>query len=421
MSSLNIENNPRAWIAQLTSVAYSAFAGLFLVVLGQSMVWVIAAFGVTLMAFNLQSLNARVVAAGVTVVTVGMGALRSSNSRSVTMAAAGVTCLLIVAWTPRRRRILGVNVIVLVVLLILAELGIRTVSRWDGSREFKPLEIYRQTSEGGPDEVSQTEAGYENGLRRTTDQPLGAERRILIFGGSTVQCAEVSDSQTWPSALQRHLGGAEGTWIVENHGVSAATATNRVAALESITDLGSGDLVLFYVGVNDAGASFTLRELPVPVLREVPRLNTALRRLSSYSIFADKLFRLLVFGGISTSERARADALAEFRKALDRAATYSESRGARFIPVLQGHLFTRANPTDYEKGLAAVYSTRLPEVVKAIYPDLWNIVRNYRDAIDARSALDDLKRSPYYDWHHVDARGNEMIAKFVYDRIDWDK
>jgi hypothetical protein len=46
-------------------------------------------------------------------------------------------------------------------------------------------------------------------------------------------------------------------------------------------------------------------------------------------------------------------------------------------------------------------------------------MKEYPGVIDARSAQDGLERSPYYDWHHVDARGNEAIARFIYERIQW--
>jgi hypothetical protein len=88
--------------------------------------------------------------------------------------------------------------------------------------------------------------------------------------------------------------------------------------------------------------------------------------------------------------------------------------------VLQPHLFTRAAPSDYERGLAALYSPALGDAVEAIYPGLWDEMRRYPAAIDARAAMDGLTRSPYLDWHHVDERGNTAIAQLVWERLEWD-
>lgn len=399
---------------------FTVFVGLWVSVCGMSAAWALAAAGGTFTAAYLRPLHHKflvAISAGLMVVA---GLIRAESSRVVILVALlGMSGLLGAALTVRSRRVAVANTVVLVALLGLTEVALRATSSWDGARNFQPVEIYRQMAAGGPDEVAVVGISHEKGLRRTTDQPTVADRRVLIFGGSTTACNEVIDANTWPSALQRLLGGPMSKWLVENHGSSAATAANRVTALKSITYLRSGDLVVFYVGVNDAGVSFTLREAPTSLLKEVPRLGSALRRISEYSVLADRIFRSLVFGGISTSDRARADALSNFQNALSEASTFAEAHGARFVPVLQAHLFTRANPTDYDRGLGAIYSTRLPMAVDAIYPALWNEVRRYDNAIDARSAQDGLMRSPYYDWHHVDARGNEAIARFIFDRVDW--
>lgn len=395
-------------------------AGLWSAVCGISMAWALAVCCGTLGFALLRKRRLRAFTAiGVcSAVVVGL-TQNQVMPFAISIAICGVVAVLLAAASSRMRHIVATNLVVLVCLLVVGEATMRMTRSFDGAKYFQPIEMYRQSAEGGPDQETSVPAGSDGSLRRTTDQPAVSTRRVLLFGGSTTACAEVADAQTWPSALQRALGGTASTWRVENHGKSAATAANRATALESIADLAPGDLVVFYVGVNDAGVSFTSRDLPAPVLREIPRLSTILSRLSPHSVIADQLFRVLVFGGISTSEQAKRDAVSDFRAALTRAAAYSEERGARFIPVLQSHLFTRVNPTDYDRGLEAIYSKRLPEALNDIYPALWEAMRDFPGAIDARSAQDGLDRSPYYDWHHVDARGNEAIARFVYDQIDW--
>jgi hypothetical protein len=88
--------------------------------------------------------------------------------------------------------------------------------------------------------------------------------------------------------------------------------------------------------------------------------------------------------------------------------------------VLQPHLYTRAAPSDYDRGLNALYSPALGDAVGRIYPQLWEVLRRYPAALDGRALMDGLERSPYYDWHHVDGRGNAAIATFIYEHVDWD-
>ena len=343
-----------------------------------------------------------------------------STALGVCVASASTAAAAALAGRPRGRRIVLANLVVLGVLLVALEVGLRLSSASAGSSGYQSIELYRQGRDDGPDEVAAPIVTYDGALRRTVGQPITAPRRILLFGGSTTLCAEVDDAGTWPSILQRLLGGAASRWRVENHGVSATTAANRAEALRSVPDLGPADVVLFFVGVNDAGASFTQRENPAVVVREIPRLGTLIQRLSEHSRIADGVFRLLVFGGVRTSVDARREAVDSFRDALATADAAAIAAGARFVPVLQPHLFTRATPSDYEQGLAALYSPALGDAVEAIYPGLWDEMRRYPAAIDARAAMDGLTRSPYLDWHHVDERGNTAIAQFVWERLEWD-
>jgi hypothetical protein len=36
---------------------------------------------------------------------------------------------------------------------------------------------------------------------------------------------------------------------------------------------------------------------------------------------------------------------------------------------------------------------------------------------DARDIFDQLQPSPFFDWMHVDSRGNELIASFIFEQI----
>jgi hypothetical protein len=239
----------------------------------------------------------------------------------------------------------------------------------------------------------------------------------MIFGGSTTFCGEVSDRFTYPSELQRMLNDRNANFLVENYGKSAATATDRVQVLKSIDDLNKDDIVIFYVGVNESGVGFVQRELPSKLITKLPELGNALKNISDYSRIADILFRKFVFGGIEISENSKLKAETDFRKAMQDAESLVTEAGARFVPVLQANLFTRNPSSDYDRTLAKMYGSELGGVMNEMYERLLPIISAYENFGDARAAMDNLERSPYYDWMHIDARGDFRIAIFLNDLL----
>ena len=326
---------------------------------------------------------------------------------------------LILFGNPKIYRVVVVNVSILLVLALIVEIGFRFFVPAQASSQYEVIELFRNDRNDGPGAQKDVSINTDkSGLRVTTDQPSSTVGRILIFGGSTTFCGEVEDKDTFPSQLQRSILSTGFNMRVENYGKSAATATDRVEVLRDISDLSANDVVVFYIGVNEAGVGFTQRDVPVQFIRKVPELGTALQKASSYSRVSDFLFRSLVFGGVSVTEQSKLDAVNKLEKALSDAQLIAAKVGADFVPVLQANLFTREPKSDYDRVLGSMYGSELELVVTEIYARMDAVVRTYPLAGDATGVMNDLEVSPFYDWHHVDENGNLRIANFIFDLLN---
>ncbi len=315
-------------------------------------------------------------------------------------------------------RVVVVNVSILLVLALVVEIGFRFLVPAQASSQYEVIELFRTDRNDGPGAQKDVSINTDkSGLRVTADQPSSTVGRILIFGGSTTFCGEVNDKDTYPSQLQRTILNTGFKMRVENYGKSAATATDRVEVLRDISDLTAEDVVIFYIGVNEAGVGFTQRDVPVQFIRKVPELGTALQKASSYSRVSDFLFRSFVFGGVSVTEQSKIDAVNQLDQALGEAQSIATRAGAKFVPILQANLFTKEPKSEYDVELGTMYGSALETVVTDIYERMADVVREYQFAGDATGVMNELEVSPYYDWHHVDENGNKQIADFIFNLL----
>lgn len=319
---------------------------------------------------------------------------------------------------PKVFRVVVINVSIFFALFLFLEVGFRFMVQSQASSQYEVIELFRSARQDGPGEREIVSMNSDrSGLRVTTDQPLSPLGRVLVFGGSTTFCGEVEDKDTYPSQLQRLISSAGFNMRVENYGKSAATATDRVDVLRSVADLSADDVVIFYIGVNEAGVGFTQRDVPVQFIKKVPEVGTALQKASSYSRVADVLFRSLVFGGVSATGESKSDAVKKLELALTEANEIASSVGAHFVPILQANLFTKVPRSEYDRDLGSMYGNQLEPVVIDIYARMERVVKAFPLAGDATGVMNDLEISPYYDWHHVDVRGNREIAEYVLEHL----
>ena len=348
---------------------------------------------------------------------VGLMIFEKSSVSSLAMRVVLIVFLILTVVTyvrPSLRRIIAFNFTILIWLLLATEIGFRFATKSESSSQYQTVEIFRNSRSDGPGPWPYPlTTSDKNGLRTTTDQPVYFSGRVLIFGGSTTFCAEVPDNMTSASILQRGLNARGAKRRVENFGKSAATSTDRVAALEGVNDLSTGDIVIFYIGINEAGVGFTQRDLPVGLISKIPEIGTVIQKASSYSRMADVLFRKLVFGSIEVSEQSKLNATQKFKKSMDDAKAITDKVGAVLVPVLQANLFTRNPSTSYDNDLGRLYGSQLSVVTRDMYARLKPIVSSYKYHGDATAVMNNLEPSPYYDWMHVNAEGDKRIAAFL--------
>jgi hypothetical protein len=288
-----------------------------------------------------------------------------------------------------------------------------------------------------PSDVESRFFNVAEGRRRTTDQPSAPDNRVLLFGASTVFGQEVPDAMTLASCLQRRLNVRPGPRrLVENYGTPAMIAEQQTERLER-TPLHPGDVVLFYDGVNDV--FYPIYNGAVRGWRPGVGSDGGVRRLSplqrwlyplcfrckDYSAAARLLFRGLdsprpaVLVEEATLHANLAAAEDGYRRALVRAQQIAEAQGARFVHVLQPHLFTRRKPNAYERSVAANELKALAGLDQAFalgYPRLRQAAAAAGvEAFDLTAALEEREAGEeyYLDFCHVNHAANERLARAI--------
>lgn len=254
--------------------------------------------------------------------------------------------------------------------------------------------------------------GNGGGLRPTPGQPAAPAGRVLLFGGSTVFGREVGDANTLPSRLQALLTRRGLRVAVDNYGAEGAGGAYAVEWLRSLTSdaaPGRGDLVVIYLGVNDAGLTFALRSPIDRIAGRSPAIGDALSWLGRRSVVAARLMSLIGKGAITVSPSE----VERLRVALAEAQSWVDARGAGLLVVLQPNLFTRTDPNEYERALGDLYGEGLRRAVLEAYGRIEPVVRATARSAIATDAMDGLTPSPYLDWMHLTAEGNARVAEVL--------
>lgn len=253
-----------------------------------------------------------------------------------------------------------------------------------------------------------------DGHRVTPGAPSRVTRTLHIFGGSTVVCAEVPDEFTWPAELQRQIA-STGTRVI-NHGVLGATALDRLRALRG-TSVAEGDIVVFYVGVNDSRLGLAQQNHPNALFAKWTWGRSVLDRLSHFSNIARAIRPRTQVIYWTASESTVNQRVTRMVSALEMARGSTERRGGRFLGVLQPNLFVSRHWNGVSDGMS--------DNVRAFYLDAESRLRTI-DRLDETSTsyvngsnfTDDLLLNPFLDWNHVNELGNANIANRVNETLE---
>jgi lysophospholipase L1-like esterase len=260
-----------------------------------------------------------------------------------------------------------------------------------------------------------THISVSDGIRCTTDtsSSTSGNQNVYIFGGSTMFCLEVPDRLTISSFLQRSLGLLSGSHQVVNCGFPGATAVDRSRMLTEIIKIKQGDVVIFYFGDNDSGwidhRSGKLAQQLVPLftrmLRGLADFGSEIARWM-YGEFSPKSFRKF-------SKFAVADTI----KALNEAHRFCLSKGASMFAILQPNLYTLRTKSDFEKILEKRFSQDMNTIIIEAYKQYEEWIKTVPYGVSATHIFNNVPSSVFVDWAHANARGSELIAKFMYEEL----
>ena len=253
-----------------------------------------------------------------------------------------------------------------------------------------------------------------DGIRSTTDARNSSDQpNLFLFGGSTVLCEEVPDRLTNASILQRMLNLLQESVQVFNYGASGATSIDRVQMLLQDIKVKKDDVVVFYFGDNDSGwidhrtgkPSEQLVWLPVRTLKALSNFGFETARWM-YGESAPRSFH-------KYSRLAVADTIT----ALNEAHEYCRRKGAHMIAVLQPNLYTLQTKSEYEKKLEKRFSQDIKTLVIDAYKQYEAWVKEIQFGVSATHIFNNAEAPVFLDWAHVNARGNEFIAKFIFEEL----
>ena len=252
----------------------------------------------------------------------------------------------------------------------------------------------------------------ESGQRLTVGSTGIRKKRVLVFGGSTVFCAEVPDSMTIPSQLQKIILDNKFDLDVLNYGIPGIRIENQLRILERIQDLGPGDMVVFYDGINDLNTVFRLglesnkSVIPLGFVKEVAAW------VESHSLLARGLISGYIdSSGISKdflSNDAENEVSDLWVKNDKLARSYVESKGAKFLHILQPNWVTYLGGVEATKDNKRWSDMRIIQNYFEKYSTPVTKIENFT------KKLDGLSSTPYIDWAHLDEIGNKKIAEEMF-------
>lgn len=255
----------------------------------------------------------------------------------------------------------------------------------------------------------------KNGRRFTTDSPQKSNSNLFCLGNSTTFCEEVPDRLTYPSFLQRKVNSHELSIKVINSGATPATLFDAVGSFSSsgANELSSKDIVVILFGVNECGWISQSSGA-----RATSEIWLWLRGLVSMSNFGFQLptWLYLKLSPLSFRKFSRSAAKETIRILTNAYENYS-SQGVEMIAILQPNIYTLQTKSEYEKMLERQFSQDMKILVLGAYGQFEFWVDSVPFAVSATDLFDDCDSSVFLDLFHVNARGNEIIAQFIFDEL----
>jgi|SRR5580658_1131881 lysophospholipase L1-like esterase len=274
------------------------------------------------------------------------------------------------------------------------------------------------------------------GLWRRTINPTSDECKtrpvnVWIFGGSTMYGTAVPDWATIPSYLSRDLNASgSGCVVVSNFGVEGYVSNQELILLmEQLKAGGHPDVVIFYDGLNDAGAAGPSSGPPKPhfsIEKIKPRVEGSLAGRfdfirESYTFLIARAVEGVFFGRHSSQSvlnelHAKAVAtLDNYEANLRVAKALAQTYKFRIYCFWQPSLYYGQKPlVPFEKQLPDI-STRDPWalITTAVYQEAGKRAATTGGFVFLGGMFDSVKGPIYLDQGHLGPRGNELAAQAV--------
>ena len=255
----------------------------------------------------------------------------------------------------------------------------------------------------------------KNGRRFTTNSPKNSNSNLFCLGNSTTFCEEVPDRLTYPSFLQRKINLHELSIKVINSGAAPATLFDAVGSFSSRGDYGlsSKDIIVIFFGANECGWISQLSGA-----RATAEIWLWLRALGGLANFDFQLptWLYLKLSPLGFRKFSRS-AVNETIRILTNAYENYSRQGVEMIAVLQPNIYTLQTKSEYEKMLERQFSQDMKILVRGAYGQFEFWVDSVPFAVSATDLFDDCDSSVFLDLFHVNARGNEIIAQFIFDEL----
>jgi hypothetical protein len=87
------------------------------------------------------------------------------------------------------------------------------------------------------------------------------------------------------------------------------------------------------------------------------------------------------------------------------------------VAVLQPNLYTLLTKSAYEKKLERRFSRDLKTLIIDAYKNYEVWIKTVPYGVSATHIFDNAPAQVFLDWAHVNARGNELIAKFIFEEL----
>ncbi|MCR9258143.1 MAG: SGNH/GDSL hydrolase family protein [Pseudomonadaceae bacterium] len=263
---------------------------------------------------------------------------------------------------------------------------------------------------------------------------------VLAIGGSTTECAFLTDGKDWPSLLQGHLSNRlEKTWV-NNAGFDGHSTFGHIRLLEQMIIGLKPDYTVFLIGVNDTGVDArrhfdesiefegqSFRNKIVSLSETLSTVQAIYRSLKAKQLGLGHQWQLDLEDAQSKTmsaseedavEKEALEALPDFETRVRRIISLTRDNGIEPIFVTQPALW--GDVVDPSTGV----SIGQLEFAGRTAALTWQILEKYNDVTrrigkEASVPVIDLaKKMPkdsryYYDWMHYTNEGAEIVATII--------